>query len=266
MSRIILNSINPRSPFRSPWLCLPLLAMLLIVTASLAPAMTGCAPSSTPEAPPPGAAATGLISRMGTGADAGPAAAHHGTLASTTDSAASHFVGSSGSEVVVSGTSTVHDWTAKGTALNGEVVISGDWGNAPGIQIDSISHVIPVSTLKSSEGEGMDKTMYEALNRKQHPDISYRLTSATAKSIRDANGEYQFDSVGELTVSGNTRQVSLTLHLVPLDDTHIALSTSTSFKMSDFGITPPKAMLGMIKSGDLVNIKVTWKLAKGEKQ
>jgi hypothetical protein len=32
-------------------------------------------------------------------------------------------------------------------------------------------------------------------------------------------------------------------------------------KMSDFGIKPPTAMLGVIKSGDAITVKVNWQLA-----
>ena len=41
-------------------------------------------------------------------------------------------------------------------------------------------------------------------------------------------------------------------------DGGLTIATTTTQKMTDFGITPPTAMFGTIKSGDQVRIDVTW--------
>ena len=68
------------------------------------------------------------------------------------------------------------------------------------------------------------------------------------------------NSTGDLTVSGKTRPIDLELHIVPHGNGQVTISTNTSLKMTDFGVKPPTAMLGMIKSGDAVNVKVDWEL------
>ncbi len=40
----------------------------------------------------------------------------------------------------------------------------------------------------------------------------------------------------------------------------LSIATKTPLKMTDYGMTPPTAMFGMIRSGDAVTVEVTWKL------
>ena len=81
----------------------------------------------------------------------------------------------------------------------------------PTIALDSIQLTIPVKSLKSSEGGGMDSTMYGALDLKDHAAITYKLTSATLKAGPSAGqGDYHFDTTGELTVSGTRASESAT--------------------------------------------------------
>ena len=103
----------------------------------------------------------------------------------------------------VSGTSTLHDWTVNGTTVNGAMQCSGPWTAAPPT-IGSIQLSIPADSLKSTEGSGMDNTMYDALNMKASPLITYTLTHADLKSPPSRNDPtYHYDAVGQLTIAGN---------------------------------------------------------------
>ena len=65
----------------------------------------------------------------------------------------------------VSGTSTLHDWTVvKSSKIIGSAVFLGQWksDSVPSIALQSISLAMPVNSIKSTEGSGMDNTMYEA--------------------------------------------------------------------------------------------------------
>ena len=107
----------------------------------------------------------------------------------------------------------------------------------------------------------MDNTMYDALKLKQFPTIAYRLTKASLKSPPSKQSpEYQFDTTGQLTVAGAVRQVNLDLHVLPHDAGGLTITTEIALKMTDFGLKPPTAMLGMIKSDDSITLKVTWQL------
>ncbi|HTV46865.1 MAG TPA: YceI family protein [Phycisphaerae bacterium] len=172
------------------------------------------------------------------------------------------FTASSGN-VTIKGTSTLHDWSAQGNTVSGNVTTSGEWtttGPNP-ISLQSIQLTIPVYTLKSSEGGGMDSTMYGTLNASQHPTITYQLTKATLKPAPNGqNNVFVFDTTGNLTVNGVAQKTSLELAITHQDNTSLTISTSANLKMTDFGVQPPTAMLGIIKSGDAITVTATWQL------
>jgi hypothetical protein len=185
---------------------------------------------------------------MATAPTTAPAAAE---LTSATDSGTA----------TVSGTSTLHDWTVKSATIIGKIQSSG-FGTPTPPTLQSIQLSIPVNTLKSSEGSGMDDKVYEALKMNANPLITYALTLATLKSAPSKDDpEYHYDAAGQLTIAGTTRTVNLTLDITPANGGTLSIATQTPLKMTDFGMTPPTAMLGMIKSGDAVTVKVTWRLA-----
>ncbi len=176
-------------------------------------------------------------------------------------------------QAIVSGTSTLHDWTVKSNVVKGNAEFSGQWQAAAAtMTLQSIDISVPVDSLKSTEGGGMDKTMYDALNFKQYPTITYSLTKATLKSSSSLQGSaYHFDTTGQLTVAGAAHQEKLDLAVLPQSDGRLSITTDIGMKMSDFGVKPPTAMLGVIKSGDAIEVKVNWQLtmrlptAKAEK-
>ncbi len=181
--------------------------------------------------------------------------------ASATSSDLHRYVAASGSQAVVTGTSTLHDWTVKAAKLDGNAVFAGKWEGqgAAAIRLESISLAIPVASLKSTEGSSMDNNMYAALKKDQQPLITYTLTKATLKTPAAAGGEYRFDTVGDLTVAGTAHSVNLELVVTP-HGKGLTIVANTPLKMTDFGVKPPTAMFGTIKSGDAINVKATWQL------
>jgi polyisoprenoid-binding protein YceI len=166
----------------------------------------------------------------------------------------------------VAGTSSLHNWTVASSTIKGTATFAGRLNPTAPPALRSIQLVIPVNALKSTEGSGMDNTMYDALKMKKNPNITYSLDSATLTSGPSKDDpKYHYNAVGGLTIAGWLRNVNLALELEPADGGTLTISTQTSLKMTDFGMKPPTAMLGAIKSGDDVTVKVTWQLAaKGQ--
>ena len=173
--------------------------------------------------------------------------------------ASRHFVGTyKDTLVTINGTSSLHNWTVKGGVIDGEVNIAVDPKGK--LELGGIQVSIPVVSLKSSEGSGMDKTMYDAMDKKHHPTVNYSLTKATANGPTSATaGPLHFDTVGQLTISGQKRDVKLDV-VVLVNGSHVTVTTETVLKMTDYGIKPPVAMFGMVKSGDAVTVKAVWQL------
>lgn len=184
----------------------------------------------------------------------------------TVPQGATAFVNASDSgTATVSGTSTLHNWSAKSTLLSGSLVCTGKWiGAAP--TLDSIQLTIPVNSLHSSEGGGMDDNMYDALKSKANPNITFSLARAKLKSAPTKDDPvFHFTATGQLTIAGNTRSIDLTLDITPGQNDALTISTQTQMKMTDFDVKPPTAMLGMIKSGDAVTVNATWRLNRPPK-
>jgi len=158
-------------------------------------------------------------------------------------------------KVTIEGTSNVHDWTATSTTVRvarAQIATNakgdGFWDAIvkPGV-IESFEVVIPVATLTSPRS-GLDKNMYKALKSDQHKEITFRLKALTPKAAAGA-----FTAAGVLRVAGVERDVTLDITL-GRSGQHLIVRGSTDLLMTDFGIDPPRALLGTVRSSPHVTI------------
>jgi polyisoprenoid-binding protein YceI len=159
-------------------------------------------------------------------------------------------------KVTIDGTSNVHDWTAATSTVRvaharvaADAKGAGFWDAVvkPGA-IEAFEVVIPVTSLKSPRS-GLDGNMYKALKSDQHREITFRLKGLTPK---DAAGA--FTAAGVLRVAGVERDVTLDLTL-GRSGQNLVVRGTTDILMTDFGIDPPRALLGTVRSSPDVTIK-----------
>ena len=195
----------------------------------------------------------------------GAAAESTGTERYNADIAASHLT--------VEGTSTLHHWKVEGEYVGGYMVFSENeltslWGNTsppPQPLATTVRVEIPVTSLKSDK-RGMDQTMYKTLKARAHPTITYRLESAKITTRQtaqadDADGSITIDTKGVLTMAGAEQTVDIPMQVKRLSHDRLEVSGEISLRMTDFGLDPPIAMLGMLHTGDMVHVHWTWVLA-----
>ncbi len=175
---------------------------------------------------------------------------------------AAKYTGSTG-RLTASGSTTLHDWSLKSTHLNGTVSFGvAAKSGGPAARLTALSLKIPVLSLKSSD-TGMEHTAYRRLRRRQHPFITYRLVHARlTQSSTGRNAVYVFAVAGKLTVAGKKRLLALRLTVVPGPGKKLSISTSVKLKMTHFGINPPTAFLGLIRSANTVTIRAVWNLSR----
>ncbi|NRD20486.1 YceI family protein [Winogradskyella eckloniae] len=153
----------------------------------------------------------------------------------------------SNSVLEVHGTSSLHDWHLDTEKQSGTLVIS----NTEDLAIESLSISIEAESLKSGKSS-MDNNTYEALNTDDYKTLDYKLTSVSSvEKLTDTS--FKVTIVGDMTIAGVTKSLAISLS-VKLDGSKVSLEGEKSFKMTDFGVDPPKALLGTIKTGDEIKI------------
>lgn len=161
-------------------------------------------------------------------------------------------------EMTVSGTSSLHDWVSDVTQAEATAALHWEEGALAGI--DQLQVSIPVKSIQSAKGRIMDGKTWDALMAEQHPNIVFQLERA---DITKEGGKYWVQATGSLRLAGQARKVSLSAKGVPGANATFTFSGTYPIKMTDFGIEPPTAMMGTLKTGNevLISYKVTFGLS-----
>jgi polyisoprenoid-binding protein YceI len=157
--------------------------------------------------------------------------------------------------IVVNGTSNVHAWTAVTTAAKVARVQLADTSEEASLSdvleapdtLRAFEVVVPAASLTSPK-DGLDKNMHKALKVQEHADITFRLTRL------EATASGAFRAAGTLTIAGVARDVALDLTTSRIAGTITGIG-GVDVLMTDYGITPPKAMLGMLKTDPKVTVQ-----------
>lgn len=159
------------------------------------------------------------------------------------------------SSLKVLGTSNVHDWEITAKGMNGKSTITIEAGDLKAIK--NLDFAVEVEQLKSGKN-GMDNNTFKALNSKTYKTINYKLVSVT-KIIETSVGNFTVDTQGDLTIAGVTKKINQTF-TVKLVGKKAIFSGKTKIDMTVYGVKPPTALMGTIKTGKdvTVDFKVTY--------
>jgi polyisoprenoid-binding protein YceI len=165
----------------------------------------------------------------------------------TTVAAANRFAAAKGSQIRIEGTSSLHAWKMEGATIDGRIdaLPSDQW---------SATVTIPVKSIRSEHAK-MDKLMAEALKADKNPVVRYELASAKLES--STPNALVAVAQGKLTIAGVTREVAMKVAGARDGETW-TLTGEVPVRMSDYGIKPPTAMLGTIKTGNDVKVTFRW--------
>lgn len=157
----------------------------------------------------------------------------------------------SGSKLWVEGTSNKSDFSVNASAVEGNFSVSGSGAD---VSVASGEIVVQAKDLKGGKSTIMDRLMYDALMVDEHPTITYRLTSADNATAAASDGTFTLATTGKLTLTGTTKDVKIEVTGAPRADGSIRFTGSHPLKMSDYGMTPPTAMFGALRTSDDVTI------------
>lgn len=148
--------------------------------------------------------------------------------------------------MTIAGTTNVHNFESKVTQATGELSINSSK------QVQSLSVEMPVKGIISKE-KLMDTKTYEAFKSDKYPMISFKSTDISGLQV---NGNDISATVnGNLTISGVTKKITLKPTGKIIKPGVYEFKGSYALKMTDYKMSPPTAMLGMMKVGDGITLK-----------
>jgi polyisoprenoid-binding protein YceI len=157
------------------------------------------------------------------------------------------------SQIVIQGTSTVHDWHMDLKSMNSEIIVKSSEA-----EISSVHFSCKAKDLLSDNSIMNSKTQ-DALKSKKYPEITFiseKITSLT-KNGNNIKGK----ALGTLSIAGVKKTVEIPFNGT-ISNPKISISGSKKILMSDFNMESPTAMLGALKTGNEISIKfsVVYKL------
>jgi polyisoprenoid-binding protein YceI len=151
------------------------------------------------------------------------------------------------SKISVEGTSTIHDWEMGTSAINGSANFAKEGDQ---LEITGTKITLKSADLKS-DNSGLDDKAHEALKVKKHPGITFTQTEKVSVTT---NGTAFTGTVrGNLTIAGETKAVSIAISGNTAQN-KLKVNGKVNLKMTQFGMEPPRAMLGTIKAGDEITV------------
>lgn len=153
--------------------------------------------------------------------------------------------------VRVSGTSNAHDWSCETTRFDAALQVQRDAGARPA-GVAQAAVTVPVETLACGNGT-MDGNLRKALKAGDFPTVRFEMTGhELVPDPADPQG-FRVLASGTLTIAGTSRPIALTVDGT-MEGDRLRLRGSHELLMTDFGVRPPTAMLGVLKTGDRVTV------------
>lgn len=164
-----------------------------------------------------------------------------------------------GVKVSVKGNSTLHEWEAVASDIKDyPTTIATDLKTSSGFE--DFGFKVGVESLDGGRGSSMNNKINKALLSTDHPNIVF--TSSKVELMEGAEaGQSKIKSMGTLEIAGKSLEVEVEAS-VNQEDNQLVISGSKALKMSDFGIEPPTAMFGQIKTRDDIEVHFEFRYVK----
>ena len=159
-------------------------------------------------------------------------------------------VNNKNSRIIVKGTSSLHDWEMIAEEMTAELRISKD-----GNQLNTINNASFSMESENllSDNSIMNNKTHDALKSGKYEKIRFDLESVSG--IQGTGGIFSGTASGNLFIAGTTKKVYFPFK-GSIDKTGIVtISGQEKLKMTEFGVDPPTAMLGTLKTGDEIEVK-----------
>lgn len=160
------------------------------------------------------------------------------------------------SKLWVEGGSNLHGWSCKASAIDAAIDVDEAFLKSTTITptlLKKVTVKVPVRSLKCGHG-GMDNNLYKALKADDSPEISYILATFDVVPAA-ASDSFTVKTVGSLTVAGTEKTVNMDVTAARLPDGSLRAEGGVPLLMTDFGVKPPTAMFGTLRTDNKITVK-----------
>ncbi len=171
------------------------------------------------------------------------------TLTSAGTDVKNTYTLSKGYAVSIHGTSNLHDWDENVVSVSGDGAV--DWNGDASFDLNSLNIKMEVHSIKSTEGSMMDKNTYKALKADDHPEITFVLTTPVKAILV---GSHTIAAKINLSIAGVTKAIDMSVTAIATAHGNIEFEGTKTIKMTDYGVKPPVALLGTMRTGDDITI------------
>jgi len=175
---------------------------------------------------------------------------------------AQSYTVSPNSQLQIEGTSSLNSFTCIASEIEGSGSMNTSSRGAD-VNAEDVTLVIPISRL-DCQNRRMNSDLKDALKEDTYPDIQFVLTSvkplhsADTPAVNTSASVVRFhliEATGQLSLAGVTKTVSLAVEGYTDSSGKIHGLGSVPFLMTDFGVTPPTALLGLVKARNEITIR-----------
>ena len=158
-----------------------------------------------------------------------------------------------GSRLWLEGDSNLHAWKCDANQIEPELRIDRPSPEAPPTSVDRAVLHVAVAKIECGNGK-MNDNLRKALKANEYPAITFVVTDA---EFFDAGspGALEVLAKGNLYVAGNGRDLEFQVSGTDTGDGALRIQGQVTIKMTDFGVQPPSAMMGLLKTKNEVTIK-----------
>jgi len=151
------------------------------------------------------------------------------------------------SEFRLEGTSTLGAYSCASNQVRGEGTPQTNGQVAAELRV-------PVAAFQCDNRQ-MTRDFREALRGERYPEIRFRVHRARMLGTPDATGWARAEAEGSLVVAGQERSLTLPVTGQMLPGGKIRVRGEHPLRMTDFGITPPTALMGLVRAHDRLTVR-----------
>jgi len=149
------------------------------------------------------------------------------------------------SKVLITGTSSLHDWQMEAPIGNCRIEISSSTQENV-LNLENVVFQLQVDKLKS-EHKQMDNNAYKALKSKEYPNIKFSTNKLQVLNLSVEGTENTVKGI--LEIAGVKREIELKLIAESKSESDLLFHFTFPIHMEDYTVEPPSFMFGAVTTG-----------------